>query len=213
MIRYETDEEQVAAIKNWWKENSSSLLITLLIAVLSWTGWNYYQNDKRAKAENASAVFNVMQLSMQQGSFANIAREGMKLIKEQPESPYSSGASLLLAKYNLQQNKADEAIKNLQWVVDNSIDTSLVTVAKLRLAKLLLDLGKIEQAKQTLDAIDDTKLLATDKSNVDYAKASIALKNNQIDQAITLLKKVVGNSKAAGNLKILAQLQLDDLAK
>ncbi len=213
MSRYETDEEQVAAIKNWWKENSSSLLITLLIAVLSWTGWNYYQNDKRAKAENASAVFNVMQLSMQQGSFANIAREGMKLIKEQPESPYSSGASLLLAKYNLQQNKADEAIKNLQWVVDNSIDTSLVTVAKLRLAKLLLDLGKIEQAKQTLDAIDDTKLLATDKSNVDYAKASIALKNNQIDQAITLLKKVVGNSKAAGNLKILAQLQLDDLAK
>jgi predicted negative regulator of RcsB-dependent stress response len=213
MSKYETDEEQIAAIKDWWNKNSTSLLSTILVVAVGWFGWTYYQNDKRVKAESASTIFNVMEASLAQNKFGDIAREGMKLIKEQPDSPYSAGASLLLAKYHLQQNKTEQAMKDLQWVIDHSTDASLVLVAKFRMVNVLVDLKKNEQANEILDAIQAEKLLPAEQANLAYLKGTLALKENKTDVAILLFKQVVENEKSAANLIRLSQLQLDDLSK
>lgn len=213
MSKYETDEEQITAVKDWWNKNSTSLLSTLLIVALGWSGWTYYQNDKRVKSETASTIFNVMEVSLDQNKFGDIAREGMKLIKEQPDSPYSAGASLLLAKYHLQQNKTEQAMKDLQWVIDHSVDASLALVAKFRMVNVLVDLKKNDQANDVLNAIQSEKLLPAEQANLAYLKATMALKSKQVDAAIMLFKQVVENKKSATNLIRLSQLQLDDLSK
>ena len=42
MSDYLSDEEQVERLKSWWSENGTSLLASLLVAVLGIAGWNYY---------------------------------------------------------------------------------------------------------------------------------------------------------------------------
>jgi predicted negative regulator of RcsB-dependent stress response len=213
MSRYETEEEQIVAIKEWWNKNSKQLISSILVVSLAWLGWNYYQQDKKVKAQRASTIFSVMSTSLEQGSFGEIAREGIKLVQEQPKSPYSVGVSLLLAKYHLQQNKTDEAIQNLQWVVKNSTDAPLALVAKLRLVNLFIDLDKMDEADKILTSINENKLSSTEKARFSYAKAMVELKNSNTDTAVTLLNKVVVNKKATASLISLSQLQLDDLAK
>ena len=57
MADYETEEQQVEALKNWWKENGTAVITgaALGIAALSgWRGWEWYQ-EKQAK--EASDMF------------------------------------------------------------------------------------------------------------------------------------------------------------
>ena len=212
-MNYETDEEQIAAIKEWWKKNGTKLLIALLVVAGSWSGWTFYQNDKMKKSANASAIFEAMQISLERGNFSDISREGLKLLSEQPASPYAAGASFLLAKHSLQQNKPEEAKNHLQWVVDNSKDPSLVLIAQIRKANLLIDSAQYEQAESLLSAINVADLSKAEQGNLAYAKATVALKTNNITEAISLLTEVVNNSATSANLLNLAQLQLDDLAQ
>ena len=56
MSTYQTDEEQVEAIKRWWKENGKSVIggIVLRFAVIGgWQGWQGYQ---RNQGEAASMI-------------------------------------------------------------------------------------------------------------------------------------------------------------
>ena len=57
MAELRTEEEQVEALKSWWKENGKSLIMGVVIAVAAvfgWRGWNQYQDDFAA---NASAMY------------------------------------------------------------------------------------------------------------------------------------------------------------
>ncbi|HID00266.1 MAG TPA: tetratricopeptide repeat protein, partial [Piscirickettsiaceae bacterium] len=39
MSRYETDEEQWEAIKQWWKENGKLIVLAAIVGVGAVTGW------------------------------------------------------------------------------------------------------------------------------------------------------------------------------
>ena len=54
---YETEEEQVAALKDWWKENGTSVITGVIAAVLIVAGWNFWQSHQKDKMSQASTVY------------------------------------------------------------------------------------------------------------------------------------------------------------
>ena len=54
MNEYETEEQQVAALKTWWKENGTSLIVGLFVGVSALFGWRYYAEQNNAKAVQAT---------------------------------------------------------------------------------------------------------------------------------------------------------------
>ncbi|HIQ40770.1 MAG TPA: tetratricopeptide repeat protein, partial [Sulfurivirga caldicuralii] len=67
MSRYETDEEQWEAIKQWWKENGKLIVLAAIVGVGAVTGWNMWQQNQYQKAVLASSTFELLQLKYQQG--------------------------------------------------------------------------------------------------------------------------------------------------
>ena len=58
MAELRTEEEQVQAIKDWWKKNGSSLLIGIgaaLAIVFGWQAWQNHQAQQRTEAANQFA--------------------------------------------------------------------------------------------------------------------------------------------------------------
>lgn len=54
---YSTEEQQVDAIKQFWKDYGTSILIGAVVGLGGLYGWNYYSDMKVAKAEEASKPF------------------------------------------------------------------------------------------------------------------------------------------------------------
>ena len=57
MAEMKTEEEQVEALKSWWKDNGKSLILTIAVALGGVLSWNAYQDHQVGEAEAASVYF------------------------------------------------------------------------------------------------------------------------------------------------------------
>jgi len=213
MSRYETEEEQVEAIKSWWKKNGTLLLSLLLVGVIAISGWRYWTNTQYVESVNASTLFEVLQVNMQRGTFGEVSREALKLIQEQPESPYAVGAAMLYAKYSLDKGESEEALEHLSWVSENARDAQLRNSARLNMARVQADLKQFDAANDNLAFLTKANLKGAEKAVFDYVSGLVALAQLNKDDAQLAFKRVVENDQAEQNLLGLAQIQVDDLAK
>jgi len=212
MSRYETEEEQIEAFKKWWNKNGTQLLSMVLVVVVAVAGWRYWTNSQYVASANASSMYELLQSHSQNGTFGEVSREALKLMQEQPESPYAAGAALLHASFSYDKGDLDEAISNLKWVGTNSTDKALKVVAHTRLARIYADQKQFSEAESELGQLSSMTLNATEQGNVDYIAGIIALQQGEQQKAYDAFSKVVQNPNAESNLSGLAQIQLDDLA-
>ncbi|MBN2648088.1 MAG: tetratricopeptide repeat protein [Thiotrichales bacterium] len=213
MSRYETEEDQIEAIKSWWKKHGTTLLTGVLVVVLAFSGWRYWSNSQYVASANASATFEALQTRADQGAFGEVAREALKLMQEQPDSAYAVAAAFMYAKYELDQGKVDVALEKLTWVVDNAQDPELKALAKLRKARIYLDQKNVSAADLLLAELKKSPLSQAEQANVAYVAGLSALQQSQSESAREAFTAVLDNPKADENLRGLAQIQLDDLAQ
>ncbi|WP_319381250.1 tetratricopeptide repeat protein [Thiomicrorhabdus sp.] len=212
MSRYETEEEQIDAIKSWWKKNGNAIVTSVLVVAVAVAGWRYWQNNTYVNAANASSIYEVLQLNSEQGKFGEVSREALKLEQEQPDSPYAWGAALLHAKFSFEKGDMDTAESQLQWVIDQAKDAEIRRVAQLRLLRLSIDQDKNDQANALVQALQAEKLTDQEAAYLEYVKGLFALKLDRKEEARSAFQTVLDNNGAEQNLRGLAQIQLDDLS-
>lgn len=213
MSRYDSEQEQIDAIKAWWAKNGTMLLSGILIVAIAFAGWRYWQSYQQTQAANASALFEVLEMTSSNGNFGEVAREARKLLQDQPNSPYAGAAALMLAQFHWEKAETDEAIAMLQWVMNAKQSAQLQQVAALRLARLQTELKEYAAAQNTLNALAAQSIEPTQQANVDYALAMLALAQQDNASALEAFKRVIDNQAGSADLRNLAQLQMDDLAQ
>jgi predicted negative regulator of RcsB-dependent stress response len=67
-----------------------------------------------------------------------------------PDSPYTSMAALKMARARIEVDQPDLAIDLLEFVMNKGYPKAMAVVARERLARVLLDQGRGEEALQTL---------------------------------------------------------------
>jgi len=213
MSRFETEDEQVEAIKSWWKKNGTALLTVILVVVVAISGWRYWQNSEFVESANASATFEVLQSRSLQGSFGDVARDALKLMNENPESPYAAAAALLHATYDYEKADIEQAQTNLQWVIDHATSEELKAIAQIRMARLLAQQSKLDDAQAILAKIPRDAEDSALSADIDYLQGLIALSKQELTQAQTAFQSVIDNPNTDDNLRGLAEIQLADIAQ
>jgi predicted negative regulator of RcsB-dependent stress response len=140
MSTYRTEEEQVEAIKKWWKENGRSVVggIVLGFAIIGgWQGWQGYQRDQ---GESASMLFDAMRQASRAGVQDQAIENGKRMIGEYGSTAYASFAGLELARLAYERGEKAAARQHLEWVVGNAPDAAIAETARLRLGHVLLDM-------------------------------------------------------------------------
>lgn len=146
------EQEQLEALKGWWKENRNQILSGLLIvavAVGGWRGWQYYQVNRSIEAATLYAEF-TKQLASSDANRINDAAAA--ITGNFASTAYASRAALLAAQVNEEGNDTAQAKTQLQWVIDHASEPALKDVARLRLASLLLDEKSYSDALMLLQA-------------------------------------------------------------
>jgi len=164
---YESDEEQIEALKKWWQDNGTSTLATVALALILYFGWQGWQSQKQEDIVTASSIYQNMLaavgsgnsvLTDEQRSTANHLATTLKT--DFPGSTYAQFAALYKAKLAVEAKDLAAAEQELQWVMDGDAIPDIVVQAKLRLARVLYAQGKYPAA-----------LLLLDNSNAIYAAA------------------------------------------
>lgn len=152
MSTYQTEEEQVEALKKWWKDNGKAIILGAVVglgAVFGWQGWERYQRGQDALA---AAYYNEFTATVRTGKDDQATEQGQRLIDQFGGTAYADFAALELARVAYQAGHPDQAKQRLQWVMEHGADPALTELARLRLGMLLLDQGDLDGARAAVDA-------------------------------------------------------------
>lgn len=145
------EQEQLDQLKHFWKQYGN-LITWTLIAVLgsfaAWNGWNWWQRDQAVKA---GAMFDELDRAAQAGDAERAGSVFANLKDRYPRTAFAQQGGLLAAKVQYEKGQPEAASSTLAWVSDNAVETEYRTLARLRLAGVLLDQKKYDEALKQLD--------------------------------------------------------------
>jgi predicted negative regulator of RcsB-dependent stress response len=149
---YLTDDEQLEAVKHMFKEYAPWIVGGLVLGLGGWYGIQFYRSHQNERALQAAAQFEQMTVAMQADDRNKSRTIADGLVKDFPSSPYADQAQLAIARMSVEDGHSADAVAPLTQVMDNSKDAELKQIARLRLARVLIDQGKPDDAIKLLAA-------------------------------------------------------------
>ncbi len=146
---YQTEEQQVEAIKSYWEENGNMIIAGIVLGFVGFIGFNYYQDSKLA---DELAISNRYQTLIENSDTDKQAfsENAAKFISENSTTSYASLTALALAK--TAANTQDWAVAQTQLTaaIASAPTDGIKGIASLRLARVQIQLEQYEQALATL---------------------------------------------------------------
>lgn len=145
------EQEQVDAFKAWWKDNGKWLLIALTLVVSGFAatqGWQFYKEKKMTEAH---VLYAELEKQLASNDPKRINDAEAVVIDKYGSTVYAPRAALLAAQVNIQSNDVPRAKSQLEWVIKHAEETGLQSVARLKLASVLLDKKNYADALKLLD--------------------------------------------------------------
>ena len=159
MATFDLDEqEQLDALQQFWRSYGRIVMAVVLAVVVGFGSIKWWEYQNRTEAQSASATFNKLEAVQTVEDIDLMSSLSEEIISEYGDTYYADLARLNLAKTEVDVGNSDEAIKLLRGVVDDSRDSSLVALARLRLAALYVMTEQFDLAMSALDGDADAAM-------------------------------------------------------
>jgi predicted negative regulator of RcsB-dependent stress response len=144
----ESDEEQLEVLKNWWDENGTSLVITVVVTLGAIFGYRGWEENAIQAGELASAVYedlvvatdNITTSGSDEALRMTAVSLGETLKADHGDTTYAVFAAMRLAKVAVARNELDLALEELRWALDHVPELHLETTIRVRLSRVYIGL-------------------------------------------------------------------------
>ena len=211
----ESDEEQLEVLKNWWDENGTSLVITVVVTVGAIFGYRGWEENAIEKGEAASAVYEDLVVATDNIS-ANASGEKLRITAvslaetlkaDHADTTYAVFAALRLAKIAVAKNDLDAALEELIWALDNVSEMHLETTIRVRLSRVYMGL---EDPTSAMTLLVNHQPASGQVVSFEEAKGDIFHSLGDLDQAREAYQKALENID--DNIEnLILELKLADL--
>ena len=202
---YETEEQQVEALKRWWQENSTATLIGLGLGIVFIVGWNYWQDYRSSQAQQASALYAELMKAMEANKKDSVEKLAEQIQTKFTGSEYALYSGLMLAKVKIQKDDLAGAQQVLDKLATDS-NKEISNIAKIRLVRILLAKKEYEQGLKLINEIDPATS-ASFSGEYDELIGDLYVGLDRLDQARTSYQSALRN----GQQSPLLQMKIDDL--
>lgn len=206
---YATEEEQVEALKKWWKENGKSVIGGVLIGVAVLYGGKMWLDQRNTHAEMASAEYEAMIQELNQDRRNQAADRGAAILGQYSDTAYSDLTALAMAKIKVDENDLVAAKSHLQWAMDNSKQQGIKQVARLRMARVLHAEGNYDGALQLLNSAD----AGTFKAAYEELKGDIYVDKGELNSARTAYNMALQTLEPTARSRRYLEMKLDNIGE
>lgn len=202
------EQEQLDQLKDFWKKYGNLITWVVILALggyAAWMGWNNWSRDQSAKA---GVLFEELEKATQAGDVDKAARVFSDMKERFGRTGYAQQSALITAKLQHDKGQVDAARASLVWASESANETEYRAVARLRLAGLLLDEKKYDDALKQLDGASSPEfagLVADRRGDVlsaqgkkDEAKAAYLQAWKAIDDTVEYRRIVEAKLAALG---------------
>jgi len=202
------EEAELEQLRRWWRENRLPLVAGLALGLAAIFGWQAWRAHRDARAAEASHLYEDLDKATALRKLDDATQMGERLEQDYADTPYAGVAALKLAQIAAAQNKFDEARKHLAWAAEHAKDPELRPLARLRLAQILWQLNKPQEALQQLqgDPGSYAELYDELRGDIELATGDRAAARAAYEQALKALGKEETTAREG------LQRKLDDLA-
>ena len=202
---YETEEQQLEAVKRWLKENGQSTILGAILGIAIILGWNYWKEHKKTQAEQASTLYSELVQEIEADKKDGADKLAERIKGEYPKTEYAIYSKLLLAKLKAEQGDLAGA-KSILTNVTASSNNELSNIAKIRLVRLMLATGEYEKGLELINNVDPATS-ASFSGNYDELVGDLYVALDRLDQARSSYQKAI----ESGYRSPLLQIKIDDL--
>jgi predicted negative regulator of RcsB-dependent stress response len=202
---YQTEEQQVEAIKGYWEENGNMIVAGIVLGFAGFIGFNLY---KDSKLEDELAVSDSYQALVEDNvkNKAAFNENAAKFINENTGTSYASLTSLALAKEAAINKDWQGAQEQLKSAIESAPSDGIKAIASLRLARLQVQLEQYEEALSTLSK----PLPESFKAAIEEIKGDTYLLQDKKELARNAYQSAIASDGLASSPNL--QMKLDDLA-
>jgi len=204
---YASDDEKGEAIKNWWRENGRSVLTGVILGGAVIFGGRYWINFQQAKTEQAAAMYQQVQMNLSDADLTAAEDLTQELMQSHSSTPYAAFATLEIAAEQVRNDQAAAALEYLKWTAEKAKLTGQKDLARLRMARVLIDEGEYEQAlelTQQTSSAGFTSLFAELKGDIYLAQQNKA-------EAFEAYRNAISSMDEDDPRKTLLEMKRDDV--
>jgi predicted negative regulator of RcsB-dependent stress response len=209
MAAYDLDEqEKLGDLKAWWATYGNYIaagvtVVALLIAANQ--GWKWWTAKQ---AREASTLYFALSDAVGKNETAKAKDAVAQLVEKFPATGYAPRGALLAAKAAFDAGDLATAKAQLEWVVANSKEDELKSIARLRLAAVLVDQKQYDAALAALDGRHSEPFAGL---FLDMKGDIFTLQGKPAD-AKSAYEAAIAKLDAKGSQKQYTQLKLDAVA-
>jgi len=209
-----TEEEQIEAIKKWWNENGKSLIVTVVVVLSGYFGWNGYQDHLQKQGESAATVYQELVNKVTKPVAEQSDAEKNELVKlasqlqdEFNGTLYADFGSLYLAKFAVEAGNFDDAVAKLRPLT-LSAEAPVKHIAQVRLARVLIQQEKADEALALVELVPDPAFTA----QYEEVKGDALFAKGELAKARLAYQSAKAAAQSLGINTQLLQRKIDDLA-
>lgn len=204
-MEYETEEQQVEAIKAWIRENGTSTLTGVIIGFMAVLGWQAWVSHRNAVAVEASNLFEQLVVSTELGRQEEAAQRVTTLRSEFQSTSYATFAEFMDAKRLYEKGDIVGAKVALKQAIAQAPDVGLATIAVLRLARLHVSNKELDAAIALLKQYPASSAFVAEYAAI---RGDIAMAKGNVKEARSAYQEAIDGK--ADHADII-QLKLDNL--
>lgn len=150
-----SEKEQIDKIREWWSDYGNYVIGGIVMGAAVLFGWNYYQTSQRDGALEASALYGTLTDEVVEERVEAAELIASELFTDHADTPYASQARLALARLYMDRNRDQDAADTLRDLIASNAADAFRSIARLRLAKVLLYQEKPEAVIELLEGRQD----------------------------------------------------------
>lgn len=213
MADHLTEEEQIEAIKRWWNDNWLTIVLPIALAIVAYTGWNFWNDHNLDQAQQASDKYEQLAelVGGEPGATIDVSVRGeAKALANEIQLSYAGGlyadlSALISAKIAVEEGDLAMAEQALRGVADAGANTGVQEVAKARLAKVLLASERYSDALALVNASTSEAskaLFAEVRGDVYMAQGEMGAARTAYQEAIDSLSPQQGSHRGMLQFKL-----------
>jgi predicted negative regulator of RcsB-dependent stress response len=145
-----TDQQRAEQVRHWLGENGWYLLAGLVLGIAALAGWTKWNSYSATHGEEASALYEELLAAIRVERTTRAEELAAELAKDYASTPYSDQARLAMAKMHLDHSRPELAVQYLEQVIRDTDSAEIAVIARLRLARVLAELEKYDDALKIL---------------------------------------------------------------